>query len=67
MSTRFGTYVGHSAKSNVLETQLESSNIAHLYIYLENTSRQKNIRYDPIFIQYVYCAVCTYDTSNEEK
>ena len=28
MSTRFGTYVGHSAKSIVLETRLESSNIA---------------------------------------
>ncbi len=28
MSTKFGTCVGHSAKLNVLETQLESSNIA---------------------------------------
>jgi len=28
MSTRFGTCVGYSAKSIVLETRLESSNIA---------------------------------------
>ncbi len=27
MSKRFGTYVGHSAKLNVLETQLEFLNI----------------------------------------
>ena len=33
MSTRFGTYVGHSAKSIVLETQLESSNFSFFKLY----------------------------------